>query len=485
MKLSPLLIPIAIIFGLLGSSFLLCACVGYFIYDETVLAWMPSISIAYTLSLICCICGRKQRKMLIFKRNILITTGLAWLFASIIGSLPYWTLLHCDFSTGIFENVSGITTTGATNLLELENLPKSVLLWRAISQWIGGLGFVTFFITFLGTGALQKQFYVQESTTLEESVSLFHIRRQLFQCFLLYLGLSCACFTCLWLSSMSPWDAIYHALTAISTGGFSNHSDGIPHFHSKRVECVLCIFMFLSGSNFILLSKAILGKDASLLHNAEFKLYVALQILYTFILTVILYPSAYASLPEALRHALFQSLSLSTTAGFHSDNFALWPPITNYILLIVMSIGACTGSTAGGFKILRILALTKTLFIHLEQFFRAHIVRVSRIDKVVWNEKKQLDILYFLALNLLIVIAACLTLQMCMPSLDFLSNISSIIASLSNVGPGLSSLNGPASNFAHFLPSAKLVLALLMLLGRLEIYALIVLFIPKFWKQFD
>ncbi|MDR0755765.1 MAG: TrkH family potassium uptake protein [Puniceicoccales bacterium] len=486
MKVTPLIIPLAINFLLLGLCFFVCAYSGFFFHQEPLLPWIPAIALPLLLSLILYFCKGKQKKTYISQREILLTTGLSWLSAGIIGSLPYWILLHCKFSIGLFESISGLTTTGATVLVNLECLPKSLLLWRSISQWLGGLGFVVFFVTFLGThGNFQKRLYLQESTSVEESVSLFHMRKNIAYSFFIYVGLTIFCALSLSQCNMSLFDALCHALTTVSTGGFSTHSAGIHHFNSLKIERILIIFMLLGSINFIFLIQIFTRQGPKLVKNSEFKTYIAIILIATLVCTRVLYPRVYPSLPEAVRHALFQVVSIGTTTGFHSVNFAAWPSITVLILLMLMFIGGCTGSTAGGFKVFRLIALCKILLAHLEKIFRSNIVRILKIDGVLWNERKQLDLLYFFALNLLVMLIAVVFLQLLIPSIDFLTNVSAVVASLSNIGPGLTSAIGPNATFVSFPPAAKVLMSALMLLGRLEIYAILVLLTPKFWKRFD
>ncbi|MDR2396838.1 MAG: TrkH family potassium uptake protein [Puniceicoccales bacterium] len=486
MKVTPLVIPLAINFLLLGLCFWVCAYLGFFFYKEPLLPWIPAIIIPLLLSLILYLYRGKQRKAYISQREILLTTGISWLLAGIFGSSPYWILLHCEFSTGLFESISGLTTTGATTLLNLECLPKGLLLWRSISQWLGGLGFVVFFVTFLGThGNFQKRLYLQESTSVEESVSLFHMRKNIAYSLLIYICLTILCALSLSQCNVSLFDAVCHALTAVSTGGFSTHSTGIHHFNSFKIEGILVIFMLLGSINFIFLIQVFTQHGPKLVKNSEFKTYIAVLIIATLSFIVILYPKVYPLLSEAVRYALFQAVSIGTTTGFHSANFAAWPNVAVPILLLLMFIGGCTGSTAGGFKVFRLVALCKILLTHLEKIFRSNVVRVLKIDGVLWNERKQLDLLYFFALNLLVISISVIFLQILMPSIDFLTNVSAIVASLSNIGPGLTSLIGPDATFVTFPPSAKILLSALMLLGRLEIYAILVLLTPKFWKRFD
>ncbi|MDR2769368.1 MAG: TrkH family potassium uptake protein [Puniceicoccales bacterium] len=486
MKVMPLVIPLAINFLLLSLCFWVCAYLGFFCYKEPLLPWIPAITIPLLLSLIFYFCKGKQKKLYISQREILLTTGLSWLSAGIIGSLPYWILLHCKFSVGLFESISGLTTTGATALLNLECLPKGLLLWRSVSQWLGGLGFVVFFVTFLGThGNFQKQLYLQESTSVEESVSLFRMRKNISYSLLIYICLTIMCALSLFHCNMSLFDAICHALTTVSTGGFSTYSAGIHHFNSLKIERILIIFMLLGSINFVFLIQIFTRHGPRLVKNSEFRTYIAIILVVTLVCTRVLYPKVYPSLPEAGRHALFQVVSIGTTTGFHSVNFADWPNIAVLILLLLMFIGGCTGSTAGGFKVFRMVALCKILLAHLEKIFRSNIVRILKIDGVLWNERKQLDLLYFFALNLLVIFISVIFLQILIPSIDFLTNVSAIVASLSNIGPGLTSLIGPNATFLSFPSSAKILLSALMLLGRLEIYAILVLLTPRFWKRFD
>lgn len=485
MTFGPFLKPLGINCLLLFVCFLLCGTSGSVFYDENFLPWMAPCFIALILSLIAFLNAKKQKKNFIFQREILLTTCLSWVLAILLGALPYLTCLKCPFCEALFESCSGFTTTGATTFQAIETFPKGLLLWRSFSQWLGGLGFVVFFVTLVGeTTAYNKRLYLQESTAVDEACSLFQLRRQMAYSLGFYIILTLLCVGTLFLLGLSRFDAFCHALATISTGGFSTYTQGIPFFHDPKVEWALIIFMFLGGTNFALLMQIFTKNGPSCLKNTEFVAYLVGVLFSAAILSYLLiYYPGYKAM-AAFRHALFQVVSIVTTTGFHSDNFALWPNASLPILLLLMFVGGCTGSTAGGFKIFRVVVLFKMLLSHLEKAFRSNIIRPLRIDGLIWNENKQLGLLHFLMSNLFLVTFSVLLLSLLEPKIDFLTSLSAVLTTLSNFGPGCN-LVGPHESFAFFSSISKGLLSLLMLLGRLELYAILVLFSPRFWKRFD
>lgn len=477
--------PLALGFALLALGFSICSACGYILFGENVSDWLPCILVPLVLSFICFKCHKNQNKQPVFRRGILLTTGLLWLTTTLLGSLPYLLILNCSFLTGFFESVSGLTTTGATALASVEDLPRSLLLWRSLSQWFGGLGFVVFFISFLGNiQPANKKLFVQESTFSADAISLFSLQKNISDAFRVYLLLTVLCFLSLVYFKLPYFDAICHALTTVSTGGFSIYNDGIPHINNLNIEIVLMVFMFLGGVNFLFLTRIFSKSGPDIIFNREFRAHLFIMFVIFVGVTISLVRNG-MPLWNAFSDGLFQVISIGTTTGFHSCNFALWMPLPITLLLILTFIGGCSGSTAGGFKVFRVVALFKIILDHLEKVFHPNVVRSVRIDKILWDDKKQLEILQFFTLTIGLVILGTLALQITMPQLDFLTALSATIAGISNVGPGLTPSIGPCQTYAFFSDSAKFIFSILMLLGRLELYAIVALFSKKFWQKFD
>ncbi len=477
--------PLALGFALLALGFSICSTCGYALFDENVTDWLPCILVPMVLSFICLKCHQSQNKQPVFRRGILLTTGLLWFTTTLLGALPYLLVLNCSFSTSFFESVSGLTTTGASALTSVEDLPRSLLLWRSLSQWFGGLGFIVFFISFLGnTQPANKKLFVQESTFSSDAISLFSLRKNISDAFRIYLVLTVLCFLSLIYFKLPYFDAICHALTTVSTGGFSIYNEGIPHLHNLNIEIVLMIFMFLGGINFLFLTRIFSKSGPDIIFNREFRAHLLIMSLILMGVTASLVSHG-RPFWNAFYDGLFQVISIGTTTGFHSCDFSLWLPLPITLLLILTFVGGCSGSTAGGFKVFRVVALFKIVLDHLEKVFHPNVVRSVRIDKVLWDDKKQLEILQFFTLTVGLILLGTLGLQIAMPQLDFLTAFSATIAGISNVGPGLTSSIGPCQTYAFFSSSAKFIFAILMLLGRLELYAIVALFSKKFWQKFE
>lgn len=481
--MKPLYRPLSLGFSILTLGFSLCTLCGFYFFNEDIHAWIPCIILSSLLMLIFAHKAKTQ-KASIFRREILLTTGLLWVLTTLLGALPYFLILKCDIPTCIFESISGLTTTGASALASIESMPRSLLLWHSLSQWFGGLGFVIFFISILGNAdPNSKKLFIQETTFSTDAISLFNLRKNISSALGIYFLLTIICFFSLIYFKLPCFDAICHTLTTVSTGGFSIYNDGIPHINNTNIEIVIMIFMFLGGINFLFLTQIFTKSGPNLIHNNEFRVYFLLIITAT---CLIFYALPHEVSPALMFHnALFQALSFCTTTGFHNCDFTKLPSLTLTLLLILAFIGGCSGSTAGGLKIFRIIAVFKILSAQFEKVFHPTIVRAVKIDGTVWTDKKQIEVLHFFTLTILILIFGALILQMITPQLDLATALSASIACLSNIGPGITSSIGPCQSYAFFPTAAKLLLSLFMLLGRLELYAILVLLNKKFWKKFE
>lgn len=482
--MKPLYRPLALSFFIQTICFSICALIGHRVFDENITDWIPSIIIALLLSFICFNCIKP--KNFLFTREILLTTGLLWLTTTCIGTLPYLLIADCDFSTAFFESASGLTTTGASAINHIEQIPHSLLLWRALSQWLGGLGLVIFFIPFLNhNDNSNKKLFLQETSFSDDSITLFNLRKNIISALAMYLLLTIVCFLSLIYFKIPYFDAFCHTLSTVSTGGFSIYTGGLPSLHNVSVENISMIFMFLGGINFLFLAQIFTAKGPSFIFNQEFRTYIFLISLSICIFTFLLIKNNLFSTYEAIHHAAFQAISIITTTGLHSCNYSTWPSFALTLILILTFIGGCSGSTSGGFKIFRITALFKIITTQFEKVFHPSIIRSVRVNKILLPENKQMELLHFFIISIFIIFIGTLSIQALMPSIDILTATSTTIACLSNVGPGITSAIGPNENFAQFTPSVKLILATIMLLGRLEIYAILALFSRKFWKNFE
>ena len=476
--------PFALCFALFATTFLICAMVGHYFFSENVLDWFFCCIISIILSFIFFKCAQQQLSQPIFKCGILLTTGVLWLLAAVLGALPYCLILKCSFLTGVFESISGLTTTGASVLQAPESLPHSLLLWRAFSQWLGGLGFIFFFISFLGNSdTTHKGLLIQETTFSDDALVLFNLRKRTFNVLIFYVFSTLVCGFLLRHFGLSNFDAICHALSTVSTGGFSTHNNGITDFNIYSKIVLMC-FMFLGGLNVLFFIQVFSKRNFNSHYNQEFRTY--LIIILTALLAIITQFSFLKQFnAQTLFEACFQVISFSTTTGFNANSSTLWPPASITVLLLLSFIGGCSGSTAGGLKVFRITAIIQIIGSRLEKTFHTSVVRTLKIGRTIWDKDKQIDVLQFFTLTLFIIFTGVLLLQWAMPRLDFSTALSISVANLSNVGLGAISSPAMHQNVGVIPDAALFVMSLLMLLGRLELYAILVLFSKKFWKHFE
>jgi trk system potassium uptake protein TrkH len=494
----------------LTLAFAVCGTVDVFIFanGENADSWLRCIEIAALIAALFSLLSLR-RKREIFRREALAIVGLGWIALSVVGTLPYLLIARIPFPDALFESTSGITTTGMTLFAAPENLGSGMLLWRALSQWIGGLGIAVFFAMMtVSMETAAKQVFSNESSCNIADFNSGKFKNNALFLFGVYLLLTLGCFSVLLAVGMSPLDAICHTLTTVSTGGFSTHGEGIAHFHSHKIMAAIAFFMVLSGTNFVILSDLVrqfFGKIRGnnkkiiyhfplsighlignfckkILENEEMRIYYMLLLLSGLFVGWLLYfEGNYCSFSEACWAGFFHTTSAITSCGFTACNFAHWLPSIHIILLMLMGCGGCIGSTAGGIKIARIAIAIKLIFNGLIGIFRPRMIRnVSFNGKIIEPTEKEnvsnLCILYcFLFLFFLLIFA------LAERHLDFLSAVSTATALFSNSGMPI--LSTPI-NFANLNDSAKMIAPLIMILGRVEFYSILLLFIPTFWQRY-
>ncbi len=412
---------------------------------------------------------------------VIVSTG--WCLVGLLGAIPFY--FSGAFVTpvdAVFESVSGFTTTGATVLTNIEGQPRSILLWRALTQWLGGLGIVVLFISIfpkLGFGGIQL--FKAEMSGLTAQKIRPRIRQTGRLLWGLYLGLTLVEFALLWLAGLSLFDAALHALTTISTGGFSTRNASVEAFANPAVEWIIALFMFLGGTSFVLLYRLVRhGEGRAVLRSREFQAYCGVTIVASLIVALSVWGSDYASFGDALRKATFQVVTILTTTGFSTANFAEWGTPALAVLFSLMFMGAMAGSTSGGPKLIRIVVAAQHAFLGFRRMLHPRAVTHVRLGDVKVSDSLTMAVGGFLFLYLLIWFVSFIVLTFL--GLDVFDTASLAITSLGNIGPGFGTL-GPTENFA-FLPDAvKLFSALLMIVGRLEIYGFLMLFLPSFWMH--
>lgn len=410
-------------------------------------------------------------------------TAMTWMCAGLFGSLPYFlsgVLPH--FVDAYFEAISGFTTTGASVFKSVENLPHGILLWRSLTHWIGGMGIILLSIAilpFLGIGGMQL--YRAEITGV--GISSDKLAPRLMEVVILfgkvYLIITIAELVALIWAGMGPFDAVIHAFGTVATGGFSNKNMSVDYYHNPLIEIILTIFMFISATNFALHANILKHGPKVYWRNSEFRFYLGLQVAAIILVTINLHFSLYDSMVSSLRYASFQVVSIGTCTGFSSADFAKWPSFSQLILVILMLIGGSTGSTTGAIKCLRVVLLLKQGYKELRRLIHPHaVINIKLSGRVVPNEIVMAAIGFTF---LYIAIFFSVSLAMAFMGLDIISAISSVATTMGGVGPGLG-IVGPLSNFSEIPFIGKWLLIGCMLLGRLEIYTILILFTPTFWK---
>jgi trk system potassium uptake protein TrkH len=386
-----------------------------------------------------------------------------------------------SYLNAFFETMSGFTTTGSTILTDIEAMPPSLLLWRSLTQWLGGMGIIVLslaILPMLGVGGMQLfKAEVPGPTTDRLKPRIQDTAKLLWG---VYVLLTCIEILLLMAGGMSFFDGLNHAFTTMATGGFSTRNASVAAYNSAYIDWIITIFMFLAGVNFSLHYLALRGKVVDFIRNEEFLFYSSLVIVGTALITMLNMGGTYPGFLDNLRYSAFQVVSIITTTGFGTADYELWPVLCQYLLVFFMFIGGCAGSTGGGMKVARILLLFKHAQVQVYRLIHPRAVRLVKLgDRPVDKDVMQ-SILGFFALYLGVFVAA--SFVMAATGMDLNSAGGSVIATLSNIGPGLGSV-GPVDNFAHVPAIGKLVLAFCMLLGRLELFTVLVLIFPSFWRK--
>lgn len=405
-----------------------------------------------------------------------------WLAVVLFGSLPFLLAgTFNSFTDAFFETMSGFTTTGATVLSRIGGTPHGILFWRSFIQWLGGMGIIVLslaILPILGVGGMQL-FRAEVPGPAPDKLKprVRETARLLWEVYLLISAVEAGL---LMLGGMSPFEALCHTFTTMPTGGFSPRTQSIGAYNSPYFDYLIAFFMFLAGTNFALHYRALRGDVGAYFRDKEFRFYGGLIIGATLLLTANIYVYNYHSLGESFRRALFQVVSINTTTGYTTADYGQWPYFSRLLLLVLMFVGGCAGSTGGAIKGVRILLLLKYGWAELRKLFHPQAVIPVRLSGRSVPEEVMTNILVFFLLYMLIFVVA--TVIMALLGLDLLSATAAVVATIGNVGPGLGSV-GPASNYAHLPALGKWVLSACMLLGRLEIYTVLVLLVPEFWKK--
>ena len=411
-----------------------------------------------------------------------LLTALSWLSIAIFGSLPFiFSNLNLSITDSFFESMSGITTTGSTIIQDLEIAPKSILLWRAILQWLGGIGIIVMAITLMpimNVGGMQL-FKISSNDTAEKILP--KSKQISIRLIVIYSTLTLICALFYKLFGMNFFDSLTHSMTTIATGGFSNYNQSIGYFDSFLIEVTSMIFIILGSIPFIAYIKFLNGDKKIFFSDTQVVAFLKVTFFSIIVLSIYLFfLKGFQS--ESLRSVSFNVISILTGTGYVTKDFDQWGNFPLIFFLILMFIGGCAGSTACGIKIFRVQLLYRFLLNQLKKIIYPRGVFVIKYDKNIIDDKFMSSVISFIFLY--IVIFFSLTAILSLTGLDFVTSISGAATSISNVGPGLGDTIGPNGNFSSLENSSKWVLSLGMILGRLELFAILVLFIPSFWRKF-
>ena len=477
----------AIVFRLLGyillceGALLLLPAITSLIYGE----WAV-LGIFLAVAVFCAVVGFllkgiKPSSKVFYMREGFACTALSWVVISIVGAVPF-VLTGCILNPvdALFETVSGFTTTGASILPAVEDLPKGILLWRSFTHWIGGMGVLVFLLSLLPlTGGSHVNLMKAESPGPQVDKLVPKVQSTAKILYGIYMFLTVLEFVFLLAGGMSVFESILTAFGTAGTGGFGFKNDSFASF-SPYIQWVVTIFMILFGVNFNAYFLLLMRRFRRAAASEEVRGYFIMIFAAIAIITANIH-SMYNGIGEALRHAAFQVGSIVTTTGFSSCDFDLWPTLSKEVLVMLMFVGACAGSTGGGIKVSRFLILGKTLGKELKQALHPQVVAPVRMDgKLVNHETIRTTNVYMAAYIFIFVVSLFL---ISLDGFDMVTNFTSVAATLNNIGPGLNQV-GPMMNFGGFSNFAKLVLIFDMLAGRLEIFPMLVLFMPDTWRKF-
>lgn len=471
---------------------LICMAVSI-LYHESILPFLWPILISIAIGATCFATGMKANKYMGRRDGYIVVTA-SWLLFSLIGMLPFlFGNVIPDVAGAFLESMSGYTSTGSTVIDNVDAVPKGILFWRSMTQWVGGIGIVFFTIAILpafGVGEI-KLFAAESTGPIHDKV---HPRISIAARWIgsVYLCITLLCVISLILCGMNLFDAVNFAMTTTATGGMSTHSALIHDvFNSPSIEYVLTFFMFISGMNYTLIYYTILkGKFKKLFKDSELRCYLLIVLGASAACTLgLMMQRGWDDLELAFRESIFTIVSLQTTTGFGSCDYTIWPPALMHILLFVMFAGACSGSTSGGFKCIRITMLHKVLENELMRILHPRAVIPVKVNNGVISNSVVKSLIAFFALNIVIIVIGTFALKLCgvdtcscYNGLDSMESLSLTISSLSNAGPGMG-YYGPTHSYATLSPLAKYICSFLMLIGRLEIFPVLILFTKNFWKK--
>lgn len=491
-KIIVFLVGVLLLFN--GGLMLLSAFTSYIYSDGVTFELTLSAFIVLSMGALMMLFGRRHNKK-IQKREGYLIVSLGWLLMTITGMLPFiMTNSIVDISSTFFETMSGYTATGATILSDIESLPAGILFWRSMTHWIGGMGIIVLAIAILpllGIGGMQL--FSAEAPGPNSDKLHPRITDTAKRLWMIYVSFTLVEALLLCIAGMSIFDAINHAMSTMASGGFSTKNNSLAHWnHLPWVHYIIIIFMFLAGSNFVLSYFAFKGKLKKVFKDSEFKTYFTLIIIFSLIVFIVLissvdlnnssfkHPQVWGNIESSLRHAFFQVISIVTTTGFVTSDYTAWTPFLTIFFFGLMFLGGSAGSTSGGIKVVRHLLMLKGGILELKRALHPNAIIQPRYNGRIVNQEIILNVLAFFILYMVSFIIGSLVFGLL--GLDFENAIGVAAATLGNVGPAIGDF-GPSGNYSELPVFGKFWASFLMLLGRLELFTVLILFTPFFWKK--
>ena len=456
--------------------------VGLNYHEQSVTALLESMAITVISGLLLYLVFRKDKAEVINQREGMAIVAVGWTTVGLFGAIPFFLGdVYFTFTDAFFESVSGFTTTGASVLANIERLSKWLLFWRSFIQWLGGMGIIVLSVAilpFLGVGGMQL--YKAEVPTPVPDKLKPRIRDTAMILWKVYALISLAQVVLMLLGGMTLYDALCHTFTTMPTGGFSTKNASIAHYNSVYFDCVVIFFMLVAGINFSLHYQMLRGKTLAFWQDSECRFFLGAVVVLTLAVSLNIFGSVYKTIGEAVRYGAFQVVSIVTTTGYVTADYEKWPAMSQLILLLCMFLGASAGSTGGGMKCLRILLCFKYCYRELFSLVHPHSVSHIKIGGKPVPDDVMRSVLGFMALYVgLFALSSVLLAGL---GVDFITAVTAVASAIGNVGPGFGMV-GPVDNYAQIPVLGKWLLIWCMLLGRLEIFTVIILVVPEFWRK--
>tara|TARA_Y100000766_G_scaffold285289_1_gene307685 strand:- start:2657 stop:4138 length:1482 start_codon:yes stop_codon:yes gene_type:complete len=484
---------LGVLFTLESVAMLVCGLFAYLdphdVGSRGLVPLLVAAGVSFLLGLILILSGGKLSNRIPRREGILIV-GLGWVFSAVLGAIPF-VIGEPNLSpaAALFESVSGFTTTGATVISDLTEWPRAILLWRSVMQWLGGLGILVLFVALLSGSGGAKFLFRNESSFQSEQASTARIHDTALNFLIVYVALTVVCLLGLKGLGLGWFDAVAHSFTTVATGGFSPHNESIAYFsnfaNGLLIEIWIAIFMFLGSTSFLIYVVIKSGRWKELRRLEEVRWYFLLVMMGILAAWAVGTMGGGMGALEALRGAVFTIVSIASTTGYVTANYEQWPVATYFIILALMLVGGCAGSTSGGLKVSRLILLIRAAWQEVVKAFRPNQIMAMKVNGNQIDDVARAQTVLFIAifalmsLGSMVVVAVIETSQ----GIDFGTTVSAVLATFGNIGPGYGDV-GPTDNYGQFQPSTQLFLSLLMIMGRLELYAILVFFVPAVWKKY-